>query len=106
MIDFHEKTLLFGDSLGHYPDESVINVFLAWIKNLSGKDFHSERLTIAIQNDNFSCGMLAANAHAPPDNSPSQYCSTHHAQLSAETRQGALLPYEWCELYFTQYLAN
>jgi len=62
VIDFHEEVLLFGNSLGHYPDKSVINVFLAWIKNMSGKDFQSERLTTAIQTDSFSCGMLAVNA--------------------------------------------
>jgi len=51
----------------------VIDAFWAWIKNISGKDFCSKRLTTATQNNAFSCGMLAVNAlehHIHPDTIP------------------------------------
>jgi hypothetical protein len=39
VIDFEEETLSFGDSLGCYPDKSVISKFLAWIKNISAAKY-------------------------------------------------------------------
>jgi len=62
VIDFAAETILFGDSLGHDPDDSTVNAFLAWIKAVIGKDFHIKKLTIAAQHDRFLCGILAFNA--------------------------------------------
>ena len=62
IVDFHKQEILYGDSLGHTISASTQNVLTWWTQFHSNANFTIKKLPITIQNNSFSCGLLAWNS--------------------------------------------
>ncbi|KAI0703087.1 hypothetical protein C8Q76DRAFT_581963, partial [Earliella scabrosa] len=88
VVMFDRAKILYGDSLGHSPDQHVVDVLNWWIQRHSDKQFEWGALAITQQEDEFSCGILSWNAlahHLLPDTHPLSGPSKHeidHQRLS------------------------
>lgn len=64
IIDFRKQKILYGDSLGHAISASMQDILTWWTRFHSNANFTIEKLPITIQEDSFSCGLLAWNSLA------------------------------------------
>jgi len=64
IIDFCKQEILYGDSLGYAMSASTQNILTWWTQFHSNANFTIKKLPITIQNDSFSCGLLAWNSLA------------------------------------------
>jgi hypothetical protein len=62
VLDFRKDIFWYGDSLGGKIPSSMEESLKWWTTFHSGKNFTIKKLTITIQKDFFSCGLLAWNA--------------------------------------------
>ncbi|KIJ59916.1 hypothetical protein HYDPIDRAFT_32656 [Hydnomerulius pinastri MD-312] len=70
MVDFHEKTIRYGDSLegSSPPPKTLVQMLKRWLDARFGGQFRllNEQMAHGMQTDTFSCGIVTANtiAHA------------------------------------------
>jgi Ulp1 family protease catalytic subunit len=66
IIDFRKQEILYGDSLGHAMTASTQRILTWWTRFHSNTidNFTIKKLQITIQDDSFSCGLLAWNSLA------------------------------------------
>jgi hypothetical protein len=64
IIDFRKQEILYGDSLGQVMSTSTQNVLTWWTQLHVNTRFTIKKLPITIQDDSFSCGLLAWNSLA------------------------------------------
>ena len=64
VIDFRQKTLWHGDSLGWPMEKEVMEALRWWLTKLTSEPLVYRKLEITHQRDSFSCGLLAWNALA------------------------------------------
>jgi hypothetical protein len=62
VVDFAEHRILYGDSLGQVPENEHISTIQWWAQYHSGTQFTVTELPIPLQQDLFSCGILAFGA--------------------------------------------
>jgi hypothetical protein len=62
IIDFRKQEILYGDSLGYAMSTSTQNILTWWTQFHSNANFMIRKLPITIQDDSFSCGLLAWNS--------------------------------------------
>ena len=64
VMDFAEHRILYGDSLGRVPENEHITTIQWWAQYHSSTQFTVTELPIPLQQDSFSCGILAFGALA------------------------------------------
>ena len=64
IIDFQNHEILYGNSLGNAMSASTQNILTWWTQFHSNMNFTISKLLITIQEDNFSCRLLAWNSLA------------------------------------------
>jgi hypothetical protein len=64
IIDFRKQEILYGDSLGCAMSASTQNILIWWTQFHSNASFTIKKLPITLQDDSFSCGLLAWNSLA------------------------------------------
>ena len=62
IIDFAEHRILYGDSLGREPNDKFVSPVQWWVQHHSGTQFSITELPTPLQQDSFSCGILAFSA--------------------------------------------
>lgn len=64
IVDFKECTILYGDSLSGPINAELSSMLSWWIQKHAQQTFKVARLSITLQSDDFSCGIMAYNALA------------------------------------------